>query len=245
MRFPGRLRATTLGDLLGSLYRARATGTLELVDRGGRAHRVHLDGGLVGSIDSRLRSPRLGEILRSEGFIGDEALRRLARRLESAPGRRAGELLIEDEAASPGLVEAALRFQLRRRLDALFALDDASVRFHVARPRSGDAALPLSPREFLYGRARARDREPEPRPRPRARHPGGEPAPRRQDPVRARAFGVLGLAPGAGPSDVQRAFRSLARQHHPDRFPAASSIEREALIRRFAELSAAYHLLVG
>ena len=248
MRLPGRLRATTLGDLLGSLYRERATGTLELVEHGGvaagRVHRVHLDAGLVGAVESRLRTPRLGEILSSEGFISDATLRRLVRRLDSAPGRRLGELLVEDREASPGLVDAALRFQLRRRLDALFAIDDASVRFHVARPRSGNAQLPLSPHEFLYGRARTRDREPSHAP-PRSSRtpPRGEP--RRQDPVRARAFGVLGLPPGAGPGDVQRAFRSLARRHHPDRLPAASGREREALMRRFAELSQAYHLLVG
>lgn len=245
MRLPGRLRATTLGDLLGSLYRERATGTLELVELGGaaagRPHRVHLDGGLVGAVESRLSTPRLGEILRSEGFVSEETLRRVARRLDGTSGQRLGELLVEHGAATPGLVDAALRFQLRRRLDALFAIPDASVRFHIARPRSSGAALPLSPHEFLHGRARARDREPARRRGPTPR----EPAPRRQDPVRTRAFGVLGLPPGSERSDVQRAFRSLARQHHPDRFPGASGREREALMRRFAELSEAYHLLVG
>jgi hypothetical protein len=247
MRLPGRLRATTLGDLLGSLYRERATGTLELVEQSGvaagRVHRVHLDAGLVGAVDSRLTAPRLGEILRSEGFISDATLRRLVRRLDRAPGRRLGELLVEDCEASPGLVDAALRFQLRRRLDALFAIDDASVRFHVARPKSADAALPLSPHEFLHGRERTRDRQPAHA--PPSRPPTRREQPHRQDPVRARAFGVLGLPPGSGPGDVQRAFRSLAREHHPDRFPAASGRQREALMRRFAELSQAYHLLVG
>ncbi len=251
MRLPGRLRATTLGDLLGSLCRERATGTLELVEldgsAAGRVHRVHLHGGLVGAIDSRLPGPRLGEILKSEGFIGQDALRRLARRLDEAPRRRIGELLIEAQLATPGLIDAALRFQLRRQLDALFSLRDASVRFHVARRRSGEGPLPLSPREFLHGRARARDRQSAPRQQaPRSGGASAEAhAPRRRDQVRARALDVLGLAPGAGPGDVQRAFRSLARQHHPDRFPRASPHEREALMRRFAELSQAYHLLVG
>ncbi len=264
MRLPGRLRVTTLGDLLGSLYRERATGTLELVEQSGvhagRVHRVHLDGGLVGEIESRIRSPRLGEILNSEGFIGDRTLRQLVRRLADVPGRRIGELLVENGIATAGLVDAALRFQLRRRLDALFSITDASVRFHVARPRRDDAALPLSPREFLHGRERARDKEPPAAEPPPVRHtaPASRTAPgsarptgsgsaprRRQDPVRTRAYDVLGLSPGAGPTDVQRAFRSLAREQHPDRFPGASGSEREALMRRFAELSAAYHLLVG
>ena len=256
MRLPGRLGSTTLGDVLGSLYRARATGVLELLEQSGanagRAHWVHVDGGLVGAVDSRLRVPRLGEILQSEGFIGDDTLRRLVRRLGETPGRRAGDVLIEEQLASSELVGAALRFQLRRRLDALFGVADASVRFHVARPRSREAPVPLSPHEFLHGRPRARDKRSDDDSRTRAAPPGGRAAPRsrgsaprRHDPVRSRAFGVLGLSPGAERGDVQRAFRALAREHHPDRFPTASDTERAALIRRFAELSAAYHLLVG
>ena len=47
MRLPGRLKATTLGDLLGSLHRARTNGTLEVVEDSGRSHRVFLQAGLV------------------------------------------------------------------------------------------------------------------------------------------------------------------------------------------------------
>src|SRR5260221_423910 len=36
MHLPGRLRTTTLGDLLGALHRAGATGTLELAELRGR-----------------------------------------------------------------------------------------------------------------------------------------------------------------------------------------------------------------
>lgn len=237
MRLPGRLSSTTLGDLLGALHRARATGVLELIEAGGatagRAHRVHLDGGLVSAVESALGVVRLGEILRREGFIGDEVLGRLARRLAREPGKRAGELLIQEQSVTPMAVRAALRRQLRQRLEALFALTDAFIRFRVARPRADepDLAAPLSPREFLHGRARHRLRR------------RAEPPPANAE--RVRALGVLGLEGDADRGAVQRAFRQLASRMHPDRHPAASPEERARLMRRFAEISAAYHALVA
>jgi DnaJ-domain-containing protein 1 len=37
----------------------------------------------------------------------------------------------------------------------------------------------------------------------------------------------------------------LAAEQHPDRFPNASVTEKVQLLSRFAQLSAAYHLLMG
>ena len=46
MNLPGRLTLATLGDLLGTLHRAEASGVLELVEAkgacAGRSHRVYL-----------------------------------------------------------------------------------------------------------------------------------------------------------------------------------------------------------
>lgn len=252
MLLPGRLRATTLGDLLGALYRARATGVLELVETGGvragRRHRVHIDGGLVEHVDTSLSVPKLGEILRREGFLSEATVRALLRRTLTSPGRRLGEMLVEARAASSQALGAALRYQQRARLDALFALSDALVKFHVMSARCAEALdCPLSPREFLFGRRRARDRSNARAgaPRDRARPASAAALPARQDPKRARAFGMLGLRAGADRDAVQRAFRARARQVHPDRFPRASAGERAELMQRFAELSAAYHLLVA
>jgi hypothetical protein len=55
MLLPGRLSASTLGDLLGALHREQVTGQLDLVEirgpRGrsvpGRRHRIELRQGLV------------------------------------------------------------------------------------------------------------------------------------------------------------------------------------------------------
>lgn len=245
MRLPGRLRGTTLGDLLGALHRERASGVLELIEvigaSSGRSHRIVLEAGLVAAVRSSLRVARLGEILREQGLVGDETLKRLARRLVETPGRLAGEILVQDVALSPALVSAALRRQLRLRLDALFGLADAELRFHVARPSDREGAPPLSPREFLHGRPRARDAaEHAARPRSKSRAQGSG-----QERARARALATLGLKPGADRNAVQRAFRQLAAKVHPDRHLAASSQEKAQLLRQFSELSAAYHLLVA
>lgn len=246
MRLPGRLRETTLGDLLGLMHRARLSGVLELVERegtsSGRRHRIHLESGLIAGVESALPVPRLGEILRAQGLVGDHVLRKLTRGLIEAPGRLAGEILVEDVALAPSLVGAALRRQLRMRLDALFGLEDASVRFHVARPpKEAERAVPLSPREFLHGRKRWRERKPASEPRPRQR---AAPATGRER-ARARALSVLGLRDTADRAAVLRAFRQLASKVHPDRHPSASPEQKAELLQQFAELSAAYHLLVA
>ena len=71
MQLPGRLKATTLGDLLGVLHRGDASGTLELVETSGRAHRVHLAHGLVTAVEVDRAAASLGEILRDEEEVDD------------------------------------------------------------------------------------------------------------------------------------------------------------------------------
>ena len=90
MDLPGRLRATTLGDLLGALHRARVNGTLELAEDRGRLHRVHLAQGLVAAVELDAASPSLAEILRNDHAADDDVLRRslLARDGVAAPPRR-------------------------------------------------------------------------------------------------------------------------------------------------------------
>ena len=141
--------------------------------------------------------------------------------------------MVAAEAVSPDLVAAALRRQLRLKLDALFAVSDAALRFRVAFRKGAELRVPLSPHEFLHGRPRARDGR-----RQRS-------APVRPDRGRVRALSVLGLGPQARPEDVQRAFRKLARDVHPDRHPRASEAQKAELLKRFAEISAAYHQLVA
>lgn len=250
MLLPGRLRLTTLGDLLGMLHRACASGVLELVEvdgaRSGRSHRVFFDAGLVEDVDTSLNHPRLGEILARDGLLSMSALARVARRLIEQPGKRVGEILVEEGLGTADLVAAALRRQQKSRLDALYNLPEALIRFHVPRPRSGFRPTPLSPREFLHGRPRARSHF-------RARF--GErfsyrsetrlPMPQSAEEKRLAAYHALGLTPSASPRDVQVAFRKLAAVAHPDRHPRASGAEKVQLLARFATLSAAYHALTS
>ena len=145
-----------------------------------------------------------------------------------------GQLLLRERAITRDVLSAALRHQLRWRLDTLFGLPSAAVRFRV--PRPGEAAgIPLSPREFLHGRPRHHRREEKP---PERTAP-------RVNPVQAQALSTLGLPAHATLEVVRQAFRRQALEIHPDRHPTASPPERQRLLRRFAELSAAYHSLVG
>jgi hypothetical protein len=248
MKLPGRLRLTTLGDVLGALHRAGASGVLELSDERAVTHRVFWADGMITQVDTDLYRQRLGDLLAGQGFLGARALARLARRLLEAPRQRAGEILIEEGFVSSDLVSAGLRRQLRHKLEALFQLKDAQITFRVPRPHEPQRT-PLSPGEFLHGRPRAR---------PRARSAAAEPSrqaghasgsasspPRAAHASRSHAYATLGLEPGADRGAVQQAFRRLALSLHPDRYPHADPGERARLLSRFAELSAAYHALAG
>jgi hypothetical protein len=250
MQLPGRLRLTTLGDLLGSLHRACASGTLELVEvegaRAGRSHRVFFDGGLIEDVDTSLNHPRLGEILARDGLLSMSALARVARRLMEQPGKRVGEILVEEGLGTADAVAGALRRQRSSRLEALYGLSEALIRFHVPRPRSGFRPAPLSPREFLHGRPRARaDFSARVAERFNGRYGARPESARVANDPRHAAYRALGLSATASPRDVQRAFRKLAAEQHPDRFPNATAAEKTQLLSRFAQLSAAYHLLMA
>ena len=250
MQLPGRLRLTTLGDLLGALHRACASGTLELVEvegaRAGRSHRVFFDAGLIEDVDTSLNHPRLGEILARDGLLSMSALACIARRLVEQPGKRVGEILVEEGLGTADLVAGALRRQRTSRLEALYGLSEALIRFHVPRPRSGFRQPPLSPREFLHGRPRARaEFSQRVSDRFGARFGARSEPSRGGDGPRHAAYRALGLAATASSRDVQRAFRKLAAEQHPDRFPNASATEKAQLLSRFAQLSAAYHVLMG
>jgi hypothetical protein len=225
----------SLGDVLGALHREGATGMLELTEvhgpQAGRTHRIHLERGLVGQVESGISSVRLGEVLKQAGLVDDAALRRLSERIAFAPLKLTGQILLEMGAVDTHEIALGLRVQRRLRLERLFRLEGARLAFRVARGPDGASMPPLSPNQFLHGRTRARtDREP---------------VVARRDPVRARALSTLGLGHGADAAEVRRAFRQLASELHPDRFPAAGEAQRADLMRRFAEITAAYHALVA
>ena len=235
MNLPGKLGPRTLGDVLGMLHREAATGVLELTEvhgaHAGRVHRVHVDRGLVGLVESGIPQVRFGEVLREIGLVDDGVLRRLAERLCWNPPKLVGEILREMGVIGAREVAMALRVQRRYRLERLLRLESARLAFRVARPSAGSSLPPLEPSQFLHGRARARGK---------AENPGV-----RRDPARSRALSALGLPEGASPEEARRAFRRLAAVLHPDRHPGARGADLADLMRRFAEISAAYHALVA
>lgn len=241
MLLPGRLEKTTLGDLLGVVHRAQATGTLELVEDRGRSHRIHLAQGLVVSVEIDGAAPSLAEILRRDRVIDDDMLRRSLLRA-MASQRLHGEVLVHEFRLSPSVVDSALRRQILARLALLERLTGARVSFRVAVrvPRGSLHDVPLQPSEFLHGRRRSRER---------AAGAGGDRchandlAPRRVS--ETAHWRVLGLAPGASADEIKRAYRRLARTVHPDLHPEASPEERRALELQFSEITSAYRALVA
>jgi hypothetical protein len=240
-QLPGRLRATTLGDLLGALHRVRANGTLELTEDGGRAHRVHLASGLVIAVEVDGPAPTLGDMLRRDRAVADDTLRRSILRA-MASRRLLGDVLVNEFNVAPQVVGAALRRQIVQRLQTIERLADAQVRFRVAvrTPREALSDEPLAPDEFLAGRRRARDR---------ATWTGSLPHDRpsevrlRVDPARAGALHLLGLPANADPLAIKKAYRQLARAYHPDLHPHASDAERQKLAEHFAAVTEAYQRL--
>jgi hypothetical protein len=264
VQIPGRLSETTLGDVLGALLRARVTGLVRLRETpaigAAREHRVFLSRGEVVGVETESKVPVLGEILMQHGLLDARGQRRIRQRLTAGAGQPIGELLVEEGYVSRDVIGAALRKQLRSKLDALFQIREATLSFHVACLAPACPVAPLQPREFLRGRPRARDRATSsarrqpaadsPRAAPRAAPPRAEP-PRAgpfSDPStrrRREAFALLGLDEGAALSDVKKAFRRLATEIHPDRHVHASDAERQRMSERFAVVSAAYHSITG
>lgn len=241
MQLPGRLKATTLGDLLGSLHRGCVSGTLELVETSGRTHRVHLVSGLVTAVEVDRASASLGEMLRDQ--VDDDTLRRsLLRAIASR--RLHGEVLVRDFHLSPEIVDKALRRQMMIRLQMLEDLADAQVLYRVAikPPRGALVDEPLTVTEFLVGKKRARDRGPVSgtfNTRPSSGFPGSI------DTSRLVAYRALGLSSNAPADEIKRAYRRLVREYHPDLHPDATNDERRTLATRFAEVTAAYRSLVA
>jgi hypothetical protein len=244
----GRLSETTLGDVLGSLARASVTGLIRLTEvsgvTGGRTHGIYLSRGQVIGVESQAMVLPLGEILRQRGLLDGAAHRQLTLRLASgqARERRVGEILVEEKLISSEVVGAALRQQLRAKLDALFRLPDASISFHVACAPPAAHGQPLPPREYLAGRPRARDRVVQTPAKPSRRLAEHRPS---ASAAREKALRTLGLDEKATMADVTRTFRELATRMHPDRHHDASDDERRKLHQQFAALSAAYHALIG
>ncbi len=220
MLLPTRLRETTLGDLLAALHRAYASGVLELVVPG-RHHAIHLRRGLVQAVECSERSHRFGDLATDTGLCPRDAVEHASREA-FARNTRIGQHLVARGVLSPATRDRVLQAQRARRLDALYGLADADLRFHAARPLPPGSAeqSPMSAGEAFHGRARRRDRVRAPT------HPGGD---------RRRALRVLGLDEATTPTQLRARYRERVTALHPDHAVNLDERERE---RRVAELRA-------
>jgi DnaJ-domain-containing protein 1 len=242
MRIPGRLRSSTLGDILGTAHRESACGAVELVESSGRTHRVHLLRGLVTSVEVDRASPSLAEMLRRDDVLGEDVIRRsLLRALSSR--RLHGEVLVEEFRISPSVVDLALRKQIQNRLHLLENLTDAQVHFRVTvrPPRGSMQEKPLLAPEFLHGRKRARDREVW----SSSDRPGDRVRTAQNDAARAHALRVLGLSGNESVDEVKRVYRKLAVTLHPDAHASASLEQQQEYSTKFQEVVRAYQALVA
>jgi len=241
MQLSGRLRLTTLGDLLGTILREKLSGSLELTEekgpRAGRVHRLHLHLGHVVQVDTEETVQRLGEILADSGWFERGVLPQLVRHAAEAQVPFGQWLVDSGKVPSDAMMEAVVQ-QLKRRLEALFRVEDARIAFRLVQSRRRELDVPrlLSAREYLLGMPRARDR---------ANRDSAKSVQRADAyPERRRDLILLGLAQDADETAIRSAFRRLARTLHPDAHPTANLQQRESLRQRFADVSAAYHRLV-
>lgn len=288
MQLPGRLEGTTLGDILGILYRGNATGVLELSEiaaanhatRHARTHRIQLLSGLVASVETGFDVTPIGEILARSGKLDRRAIDVMLYRMALGDPRPAGAILVGMGAVTPDALIQGLRTQIRTKLDAIYrGLADARVTFRTARPLPKDTLRigTLMPRDFLHGRPRKRDlsgtrtgpsvrttssrtpwwatyewglpdsaqhESPPPPSGRRTREAHQTPAPAPVGP-RAQALRTLGLPNDADEPTIRRAFKKLAVEMHPDRYSTSPDEIRARQAARFAEASAAFHLLVA
>ncbi len=62
---------------------------------------------------------------------------------------------------------------------------------------------------------------------------------------REKAAKILGVSVNASPDEIKKAYRSLAKVHHPDRFATHSKEQQEIAEERFVQIQKAYELLVS
>ena len=231
MLLSGDLAQSTLGDVLGHLSRAAATGVLSLLRPNGSEHQIFMRAGSPRAVLSD--GPRIGDFLSREAWLSEERLDRAIARQRAGDVRLLGELVC-DTVEEYARVREGVRQQTKLRLEQLYAVTEARISFRSALfddvvdrtwLRAVSTASALSPAEFLEGRPRARARRPEARDE------------------RHAALRLLGLDREASADAIRSAFKRLVLEMHPDR--AQSEDDRLDRTARLARLTAAYQRLTS
>jgi hypothetical protein len=242
MQLPQDYRATTLGDLLGPLLRAEASGELEVAENSGRTHRILLHRGAVAGVQADVATPSLAEVFAQQSTLPADVLKRSVLRA-LASGRLHGEVLVRDFGVPEQLVESALIAQAQAVLAAIERVPAGRVRFRAVGSSGRVRPLPrlLAPSEFLRGRVRARDGRAAPARSGAARTIWPEAALGDSDAV-VQARRHLGVGSGATRSEIRAAYAASVRALHPDLRPACA--DESGATAALTALHSAYRLLV-
>lgn len=127
--YRGDLSATSLADVLFSIYRYGVPGVMEAV-QGGVTKRLYVSGGSILHAASSDRNDSLGVSLRRAGRLTVEQFAETMRERASSE-RRYGELLVEHGLLTPAEVCAAVREQIRLIVWTLFAWEAGEVTFRL------------------------------------------------------------------------------------------------------------------
>lgn len=250
MQIHSRLRDTTLGDLLAQLHRNNASGVLELLESRSR-HAIHLRRGYVQAVESECATLRLGDVATRRWGIGRISVER-ARMYAHSKGIKIGQALVALHIIEANQLDALLAEQQRARLDMLYSLNDAELRFRVSRPLPLGAAeqSPLGVRDTYYGRPRKYPRVHE-KAGPQSTQDTHQRATTNASHMRytlhpmAQEYALLGIATDADSTAIRKAFRELVLQLHPDRAQQLSEKERDARAQRLVTVIRAYRTIMA
>ncbi len=245
MQLSSRLRDTTLGDLLALMHRNNASGVLELLESRSR-HAIHLRRGYVQAVESECATLRLGDVATRRWGIGRISVER-ARMYAHSKGIKIGQALVALRVIEANQLDALLAEQQRARLEMLYGLRDAELRFRVSRPLPLGAAEqnPLGVRDTFYGRPRKQARSASassPPPTPPRSHTTATHTTyaRVSSHPFAKEYAELGVSLDADATMIRKSFRELVLHLHPDRAQQLSAQEREIRAQRLVSVIRAY-----
>ncbi len=130
----GNIKDTPLPDILESLYRKKATGTLT-VQVNGVEKAVFIKEGLIIFSTSTDNQDRLGEMLVKAGKLKRENLDAALGLLKKSGGfKKLGAILVEKGFVAPKDLFEALKSQVKEIIYSLFLWEDAEYRFDEILP---------------------------------------------------------------------------------------------------------------
>jgi hypothetical protein len=223
MLVPSHLRDTTLGDVLAVLHRNFASGVLEIDDTRSR-HAIHVRRGLVCAVEVSNPSLRFGGVAVTYKACDPQVIEHLAQ-TEAVRPLRLGQRLVMAGILSVRDRDDVLHTQRIKRLERLFYVEDAELRFEDVRalpPGSAELA-PMSARDVFFGRRRHRDGA---------------------SLMRIHALGVLGLNANATITEVRERYRERVAMLHPDHTGHLDQATREAMLRELRAVIEAYRALL-